>query len=176
MFCLDTIKTNGEFELLNEKYCKRRVRGLKSYVYLSSYSVYVPVMIESFCGTIFCYKQNNVLIMNVNKNLNWLINNEFKKDYNQEQLDETLKEYFVWMGKKDKSNSSLIIFSASSVKDNKKRDSLYINLVSGYYTFIKGQKKKHKESLRELMIKYPFNLQIKGGYQFWAVPPPPPLN
>ena len=68
---------------------------------------------------------------------------------------------------------SLIKFNVRAIKNNIERDSLYVNLLSSYYNFIKKKNMEVVKGLDSLLIEFPFNLSF-GEYLF--LPPPPPAS
>ena len=109
VFCLDTIKADEEYERFSEEFC-RRGRGRQSYIYLSSYKVYIPVFVEYGCGTIGCYFRRNVLTMYVNKGYDWLINDQLINDFDQHKMDEVISDYFNDMEERNRGNKYIIRF------------------------------------------------------------------
>ncbi|MFD0963352.1 hypothetical protein [Pseudofulvibacter geojedonensis] len=173
VFCLDTIKTREEFDKLDDEYCKKG-KGLNTYMYLSTYGVYLPFIFESFCGDIFCYKKRDVMRMSVNKDFKWLVNDELYEELSQVEMDKVLKNYYEFMESNMRNKSSLIIFNASHIKNNYQRDSVFISIVHSYYSFIKEKKRVSNKSIDRLRVEYPINLQVVDNYHYSILPPPPP--
>jgi len=173
VFCLDTIKTDEEYERFSEEFC-RRGRGRQSYIYLSSYKVYIPVFVEYGCGTIGCYFRRNVLTMYVNRGHDWLINDQLINDFDQHKMDEVISDYFNDMEEENRGNKSIIRFNSKAIKNDRKRDSLYMNLITSYYNYIKVKKKETDQDIEDLTKKYSFNLLFEQRVSFLI--PPPSIN
>ena len=173
VFCLDTIKADEEYKKFSKYYCENGI-GKQSYIYLSNYSVYIPVFVEYGCGTIGCYSMRNVLSLNVNKKKQWLVNKELVDNFNQIKMDSVMSSYFKRLKTEDRTRKSILKLNVKSVKNNLERDSLYISLITSYYTFIKREKMASNKLLDSLLIEYPFRLGF-GNYNFLPPPPPPPI-
>jgi len=175
VFCLDTIKADSEYQKFSKEFCDRGI-GKESYIYLSSYKVYIPVFVEYGCGTIGCYLKCNTLTINVNKGSQWLVNDELISDFSQIKMDVIIADYFNDMEKKDRGNKSLIRFNSRAIKNNRKRDSLYMNLVTSYYNYIKVKKKETSKDIDDLTKNHSFNLLFEQEVEFLIPPPPPPIK
>jgi hypothetical protein len=173
LFCLDTIKSNDQFRLFSEEYCKNGF-GKQSYIYLSTYKVYIPVFVEHGCGTIGCYMMRNTLFINVNKDRQWLVNKELVDGFDQVKMDSVVYSYFKGLKDDDKTMKAMMKFDLKSIKNNIERDSLYVSLITSYYAFIKREKKADNKLLDSLMVEYPFRLFF-SSYNFTPPPPPPPI-
>lgn len=173
VFCLDTIKADEEYEIFSKLFCKNGL-GKQSYIYLSTYSVYIPVFVEYGCGTIGCYTIRNVLSFDVNKNKSWLVNKELLDGFDQVKMDSVVSSYFKRLKAEGRTRKSMMKLNVRSVKNNLERDSLYVSLITSYYTFIKREKRRSNKLLDSLLIEYPFRLGF-GSYKFLPPPPPPPI-
>lgn len=174
VFCLDTIKADDEYQRFSEEFC-RRGQGVDSYLYLSSYKVYIPVFVEYSCGTIGCYFRSDMLLFSINKQKEWFVDGELISNLNQKKIDDVLSGYYKKLKNKERNKKSLIKFNVRAIKNNKERDSLYVNLLSSYYNFIKKEKHLSGERIENLLVEFPFNLSF-GEYLFLPPPPPPPAD
>lgn len=173
VFCLDTIKTDDEYEKLADEYC-RRGQEVDSYLYLSSYNVYIPIKPLYACDDSYwyCNRGMNKLIFLVNRSRQWLVEDELIENFNQEKINSLICYYYLVKEKEKRLSSSIIHFDGHQIKDNKERDSLYVSFLEGYYSFIKTKKEETNIMIDSLVKKYPFNLTI-GDY---FLPPPIPAE
>lgn len=170
VFCLDTIKADEEYVRFSDEYC-RRGQEVDSYLYLSSYGVYVPIFVDNGCGIITCGISRRSLRFVVNKKLQWLIEDELVESLSQQKTDSILSEYYLRMKIEKRNLYNMVCFDGQSIKNNIKRDSLYMNFIKGYYVFIKKEKERSGESIYSLRKEFPFNLNF-GEYILY--PPPAP--
>lgn len=175
VFCLDTIKAGEEYERFSNEFCKRG-QGVDSYLYLSTYGIYIPILPQYMCDDYIwsCWRNRSYLTIVANKKRQWLMQDEVFKNLNQSKLNSLLEEYYEGLKLKNKTSSALIHFKVNSIKVNYERDSLYVGLLGSYYNFIKKEKLKTNLSLDSLRTVYPFNLAI--GEYIVLPPPPPPIN
>ena len=174
VFCLDTIKADEEYQRLSEEFCKRG-RDVESYLYLSSYDVYIPIQPQYMCDDYIwnCWRNRSYLAFIVNNKRQWLIEDEIVEKLSQSKMNSLLTDYYRQLKLDNKTYSALIHFKVNSIKVNEERDSLYISLLDSYYTFIKKEKVRANFSLDSLRRMYPFNLAIG---QYILLPPPPSIN
>ena len=173
IFCLDTIKADSEMIKFSQKYCKKG-RGLDAYLYLSSYKMYLPIFIFYNCdlNVITCGITRNRLDFIVNAKRNWLVNNELVQDLNQYKMDSIIANYYTDMKRRNKNKHAIIKLNLQAIKNNEERDSLYVSLLKGYYSFIKTEKNERSLDIKALRKEFPFNLFF--GKNYVVLPPPPP--
>jgi len=177
VFCLDTIKADVEYERFSEEFCKRG-QEVDSYLYLSSYDIYVPVQPQYICNDDiwYCWRYRNYLTFITNKYRQWLVEDELVEGFNQSKMNSLLKEYYEELRINDKTYSALIHFKVNSIKVNPERDSLYVSLLESYYAFIKNEKVRTNLSLDSLKKVYPFNLAIGEYVELPPLPLPPVIG
>jgi len=161
VFCLDTIKSDNEYVELEEEYC-RRGEGKTAYLFLSSYNTYLQVLPQYLCDdTIWsCWRIRNDLGLIVNPDGRWLVDDELVMKLCQSKLDSLTSNYYNNLKLKNRLKYALINFNVKAIKDNSKRDSLYVSLLHSYYSLIKKEKVKSGLLIDSLQKVYPFNLAI----------------
>jgi hypothetical protein len=116
-----------------------------------------------------------MLLFSINKQKEWFVDGELISNINQKKIDDVLSGYYKKLKNKERNKKSLIKFNVRAIKSNKERDSLYVNLLSSYYNFIKKEKHLSGERIGNLLVEFPFNLSF-GEYLILPPPPPPPAD
>jgi len=164
VFCLDTIKSDDEYGKLGDEYCNRG-EGKTAYLFLSSYNTYLQVLPQYLCDdTIWsCWRIRNDLGLIANSDGRWLVDDELVVKLGQSTLDSLTSNYYNNLKLKNRLKYALINFNVKAIKDNSKRDSLYVSLLHSYYSLIKKEKVKSGLLIDSLQKVYPFNLAIGNG-------------
>ena len=159
VFCLDTIQSTADFRSLNNKYCNDTI-WKPAYLYLSSYKVYLPINLEDDCWCDQYRCSFNDLVLRVNESGHWLINNEVIHELNQNKMDGIVKSYYGVLKQRNWGKKARLVLDVDALENTIDKDSLYVSLLKGYYTFIKEERRKSTESITQLRKDYPFNLVL----------------